>query len=255
METRSFANQGVNMVYALLLAVLAQSPPSSVPPSGPIVVGTATVGSLRSGEATAEFDLTNSTDKAITAWRVTIDAVRTDGMVLRFTLAKDGYASYAGALPDQGHFIAPRSTVHISEVLNKESPGSIQRVDVGVKSVIFADRTWAGDSDDVRVFFAGRERDYAALTDVINALRKGSLSAHGVDSLRVALTELNRPDLQDSDHVLKQMMRKNLDNAIRVMPPTSSSPDQSLRAWLTFFEARWQAAQDHRVQGVRANIK
>src|SRR5260221_11366103 len=111
------------MVYAVLLAVLAQSPPSSVPLSGPIVVGTRTVGSLTSGQATAEFDLTNGTDKAITAWRVAIDAVGGDGMGLRFTLAKDGYASYAGALPDQGNFIGPRSTVHVSEGLNNKSPG------------------------------------------------------------------------------------------------------------------------------------
>ncbi len=246
------------MRYAALLAILAQTPGSAVPSRDAISVGPVSLGS-DSGHPSVEFDLTNTTEKAITAWQVSIQAERSDGTVIRRGMGRDAYAAYAGLVPDRGDFIRPHATVHVSarlsDLFGPSTADPIQRLLVGVRGVIFADRTWTGEAREVQGFFALREQAYLGLTDVITALRKARVNAQGVDALQAALSELNKPDQGDPDNAIKVIMRRNLENAIKKSARDPTGADVDMRLWLTTFEAYWQAAQDHRIQGPQADVK
>jgi hypothetical protein len=146
-------------------------------------------------------------------------------------------------------------SVRLADLFGALSSSPVQGVAVSGKSVIFADRTWTGDPDKVRRIFADRDRAQVALTDVISALRKARLSAQGIDALRAALSEMSRRDQQDLDNAVKVMMRRNLEAAINGSSREPSTPDDQMRTWLTSLERRWQATQEHRIQGPQAEIK
>src|SRR3954462_2149973 len=130
------------MRYAVLLAILMQTPGSALPPGSAILFGSTSLGS-KGGYTTLEFDLTNSTETAITAWQINIQAEGSDGTVIGRGIGKDAYAAYAGLIPDRGDFIRPHATVHFSERLSDlfgtEAPDPIRRFLVDVRGVIFAD--------------------------------------------------------------------------------------------------------------------
>lgn len=245
---------------AAFVVLLAQAPGSTVAPGNAlgIVVGPVSLGS-DAGQPSVEFDLTNGTDKAVTAWQVTIEAALTDGTVRQTAMAKDAYLAYEGLIPDRGDFIRPHADVHVSvrlaDLFGALPLGSVQRLAASGRSVIFADRTWSGDADKVRRTFADRDRAQVALTDVINALRKARLSAQGLAALRAALSEMNKPDQQDRDNAVKVTMRKNLETAINATSRASVTPDEQMRTWLASLERRWQVTQEHSIQGPQADIK
>jgi hypothetical protein len=208
-------------------------------------------------QTSVEFDLTNQTAKAVTAWQVAIEARLADGTVRQTAMAKDAYLAYEGLIPDRGDFIRPHAEVHVSvrlaDLFGALPPGSVQRLAVIGRSVVFADRTWTGDADKVRTIFAERDRTQVALMEVITALRKARLTAQGTDALRAALSEMNRQDQQDPDNAVKVTMRRNLQSAIDASPSEASPPDEQMRIWLASLEKRRQVTQEHMVQGPRAD--
>jgi hypothetical protein len=247
-----------DMRYAVLLAILMQTRAYTSPSRDTIMVGPSWLGS-DDGHTSLEFDLTNSTDRAITAWTISIQAERSDGTAKQVGMGKDAYAAYAGLIPDRGDFIRPHATVHFSERLSDlfgtSPPDPAQRFLVTVTCVIFADRTWTGDAAKVKAYFADRERAYVALTDVITALRKARVNAVGIDALRAALSELNKPGQRDPDSSIKTRMRTNLETAIKMSSRDPAGADENMGLWLSSAEARLQATQDHKLQGPPAEIK
>lgn len=246
------------MRYAVLLAILAQALGPAVAAPSAILVGPVSLGS-DNGHATLEFDLTNSTETAITAWQVSIQADFSDGTVIRRGEGKDAYLAYAGVIPDRGVYIRPHATVRfrdrLSDLLGPSASSAIPQFKVGVTCVIFANRTWRGDPHAVEGYFARRERAYLGLTDVITALRKARVNAQGIDALQTALSALNVPGQQDPDNPEKVVMRRNLEIALKMSARDPARADANMQLWLTSAEAHWQAAQDHRVQGDQADIK
>jgi hypothetical protein len=158
-----------------LIAILLQTPGTTSPSRDAIVVGPSWLGSDE-GHASLEFDLTNKTDRAVTAWTISIQAERSDGTVIRVGSGRDAYAAYEGLIPDRGDVIRPHASVHfsqrLSDLFGPSAASGVDRFLVSVTCVIFADRTWTGDAGKVQSYFADRERSYAALTDVVAALRK-----------------------------------------------------------------------------------
>jgi len=244
--------------HAVLIAILMQTPRTTSPSRDAIVVGPSWLGADH-GHTSLEFDLTNKTDRAVTAWTISIQAERSDGTVIRVGSGRDAYAAYEGLIPDRGDFIRPQAAVHFSQRLSDlfgPSAGTgVDRFLVSVTCVIFADRTWTGDAGKVQSYFADRERAYLALSDVIAALRTARVNAQGIDALHAALTELNKPGQRDPDNTIKTRMRTNLDTAIKMSSRDPAGADENLQLWLSSAEARWRATQDHKAQGPQAEIK
>jgi hypothetical protein len=65
----------------------------------------------------------------------------------------------------------------------------------------------------------------------------------------------DQQDQRDPDSVIKVIMPRNLDIALKMSARDPAGAGENMRLWLTEAEARWQVTQDHRVQGPQADIK
>jgi hypothetical protein len=81
------------------------------------------------------------------------------------------------------------------------------------------------------------------------------VNAVGIDALRAALVELNKPGERDPDNPIKTRMRANLDIAIKMSSHDPAGADENMQLWLSSAEARWRATQDHKDQGPQAEIR
>jgi hypothetical protein len=229
------------LVVLLWIAIgtSAQQPPGElVVASSPLVVAGP------NGLTVAEFDVTNKTGQAVTAWDVLVEATLSNGTLSARGTAPDGYGAYAGVYPDNNVFIRPHASVRRQVLLSVPTGVTVVGVRAVLRCAIFADGSWIGDAERARSVFTQRERDRDTYGFIAAALRAGYAAGAGPDGLKVALDRLSTKDQEDYGNPLKEVMRQNLQRALE--RKAQGSPNELLRILVLQTEANWVAADASR---------
>jgi hypothetical protein len=241
---------------ALIVALTAVSlqPPTV---QSLLVVSTPIVVPGPAGTSRVEFRLTNRAAQAVTAWKVTLTLHLADGRTDESALMTDAYLAYAGLgdSRDQAAIVPAHGSTQWTTGISTPPSIGVVSIEARATAAVFADRTSVGETSDTQRVFQLRNRDCQAMESVSLALREAMLKAKGRDALRLALANLSKADTADSDHFEKRGMRRNLELALAGHPSVGVSPDDFLREWALIFEARWQAANEHRQPNPRTPDK
>ena len=244
------------MWLVILIATLAQvARVGSMPAVEPVIVSRVSAGSSN-GIRTVEFDVINNTGQTITAWKVAVEADRSDAKTERSTIANDGYLIFSGLISDRGDVVVPaHGSIRGATTIDASKDVEVLAVRASLRCAIFADGSWSGDRSDAESMFKQRESNYKALTDIVSDLRRARLTAKGVEGLRLALSHLDRIGQDDCDHAYKVTMRRNLQMALSGNRSIKGTPDDLMTHWLLSTEQRWEATSQHRRQGPQLVVK
>jgi hypothetical protein len=197
------------------------------------------------GLTMGEFEVKNRTSQSVTAWEVKVEAMLSNGNIVTPRLAVDGYGAFAGLYPDDTNTII-RPYASVRRQISVDVPGgvTISSVKATLQWAIFADGSSFGDAAGVQAMFGRREKDRQAYAFIVTALRAGYAAGDGADALRLALERLNAKDQDDYENPDKQVMRRNLQQALA--GKIQGTPKEFLRASILRMEAKWSAADEHR---------
>jgi hypothetical protein len=197
------------------------------------------------GLTMGEFEVKNRTSQTVTAWEVKVEAMLSNGNIVTPRLAVDGYGAFAGLYPDDTNTII-RPYASVRRQISVDVPGgvTISSVKATLQWAIFADGSSFGDAAGVQAMFGRREKDRQAYAFIVTALRAGYAAGDGADALRLALERLNAKDQDDYENPDKQVMRRNLQQALA--GKIQGTPKEFLRASILRMEAKWSAADEHR---------
>jgi hypothetical protein len=239
-----------------LLLVLSLAPPDRQHVPAPrLSAERAVIVDATTNPPVVEFDIVNDTNVAVTAWKIGITVRHANGTAERVTTSTDAYVAFTGLIPDSKGAVAhPHSTIRGSVTIDKAGP-EVQDVSAALICAIFADGTWTGDPKDVDALFARRDANYQDLTEIITDLRAARASASGPPALRDALDRLNRPGQNREATALKEVMRENIQAALKSPDKAGAPPEGLLAQWILNSEARLLATEAHRHKGAQAVVR
>jgi hypothetical protein len=239
----------------LLLAWSLAPPDRLQVPTPRVAAERAVIVDTTANPPVVEFDIVNDTNVAVTAWKVGITVRHANGPAERVATATDAHVAFAGVIPDSTGAVAhPHSTIRGSVTINNAGPDVLD-VSAALIYAIFADGTWTGDPKDVDELFARRNANYQDLTEIITDLRAARASASGAPALRDALDRLNRHEQSGGTSALKEVMRRNIQAALKSPNKAGAPPEELLAQWILRSEARLQATEAHRHKGAQAVVR
>jgi len=199
---------------------------------------------------TAEIEFANNTDVAVTAWAVDVVAKLRGGASEHHGVGTDGYIAYAGVVPEGRRVVIwPHASLRWSEPLSRRDDLEVVNLHATLRYAVFADGSWVGDPQAVREQFARRARSVTVLQNIVSILRNAQASAHGRESLELALSSLVEPARDNDGYgewlTLRQALRWGLDGS----PNVTAAPDDLLAGRLVQAERRLYAAEMHCRQG------
>jgi len=160
------------------------------------------------------FVLQNNSAKAVTAWKVDI-TVGSAAEAATVGHGTDAYRAFAGLGPG-ATFLLPGGTAVATADMPSQANPNAATVIVTPTSVVFADKSFAGDPAFAEFVFQHRAEERAALLSVLNDLEESAKTGPSIEALEGVQTRLDAALVQKPfDPIRAQLVKPSLVALIR----------------------------------------